>query len=111
MTCIAAPPTSIARVARVTKQYRLGGEITVHALRGVDLEFGHGDFVAIMGSSGSGKSTLLNILGCLDRPTTGEYYLGGRDVSRLDDNRLSQIRGRYLGFIFQSYNLIQQLTV
>jgi len=64
-----------------------------------------------MGSSGSGKSTLMNVLGCLDRPTSGQYFLGGRDVSRLDDDELSEVRSRYLGFIFQSYNLIQQYTV
>ena len=94
----------------MTKVYRLGGQ-DVKALAGVSLEFKQGDFVAIMGSSGSGKSTLLNLLGCLDRPTTGHYLLGGRDVATLSDEDLSRVRGRYLGFVFQSYNLIQQLSV
>jgi putative ABC transport system ATP-binding protein len=85
--------------------------VTVHALRGVSVEFYPGEYVAIMGASGSGKSTMLNLLGCLDRPTSGEYYLGGRDIAGLNDDELSEIRSRYLGFIFQSYNLIQQYTV
>jgi putative ABC transport system ATP-binding protein len=85
--------------------------VTVHALRGVSVEFYPGEYIAIMGASGSGKSTMLNLLGCLDRPTSGEYLLGGRDVAGLDDDELSEIRSRYLGFIFQSYNLIQQYTV
>jgi putative ABC transport system ATP-binding protein len=85
--------------------------VTVHALRGVSVEFYPGEYVAIMGASGSGKSTMLNLLGCLDRPTSGEYFLGGRDVSGLNDDELSEIRSRYLGFIFQSYNLVQQYTV
>ena len=85
--------------------------MTVHALRGVSVDFYPGEYVAIMGQSGSGKSTMLNLLGCLDRPTSGEYLLGGRDVAGLDDDELSEIRSRYLGFIFQSYNLIQQYTV
>ncbi|OJW24755.1 MAG: ABC transporter [Planctomycetales bacterium 71-10] len=85
--------------------------VTVHALRGVSVDFHPGEYVAIMGASGSGKSTMLNLLGCLDRPSSGQYFLGDRDVSRLDDDELSEVRSRYLGFIFQSYNLIQQYTV
>jgi putative ABC transport system ATP-binding protein len=97
-------------VRDVTKVYRLGGQ-DVKALAGVSLEFKQGDFVAIMGTSGSGKSTLLNLLGCLDRPTSGQYLLGGHDVATLTDEDVSRVRGRYLGFVFQSYNLIQQLSV
>jgi putative ABC transport system ATP-binding protein len=102
---------SAARVVDLRKDYVLGGGVVVHALRGVSLDFPQGDYVAIMGSSGSGKSTLLNLLGCLDRATSGQYILGGQDVSQLDDDELSEIRSRYLGFVFQSYNLIPQLTV
>jgi putative ABC transport system ATP-binding protein len=94
----------------IEKTYNLG-PVTVRALRGVDLTVERGSYIAIMGPSGSGKSTLLNILGCLDPPTAGTYALNGQDVSRLDDDDVSAIRGRYLGFIFQSYNLIAQLTV
>ena len=100
-----------AQVINIRKEYPLGGNNMVRALRGVSLDFPEGDFVAIMGQSGSGKSTLLNLLGCLDRPTSGQYILGGTDVSRLSDFELSRVRGRLLGFIFQSYNLIPQLTV
>ena len=100
----------VARLEAVRKVYDLG-EVKVEALRGVDLDFEEGDFCAIMGSSGSGKSTLLNILGCLDRPSSGAYFLGDQNVADLDDDALSEIRGQRLGFIFQSYNLIQQLTV
>jgi putative ABC transport system ATP-binding protein len=85
--------------------------VVVRALRGVSLEFPEGDFAAVMGASGSGKSTLLNLLGCLDRPSSGKYLLGGKDVSQLNDTELSHVRSRYLGFIFQSYNLIPQLNV
>jgi len=83
----------------------------VRALDGLSLAIPEGEFLAIMGPSGSGKSTLLNILGCLDRPTAGAYYLGGEDVSKLGDSALSMRRCRFLGFVFQSYNLIPQLTV
>jgi putative ABC transport system ATP-binding protein len=100
----------IARLDNVHKTYQMGA-ITVRALSGVSLDFYAGDYVSIMGPSGCGKSTLMNVLGCLDQPTSGRYLLGGEDVSQLDDNELSTIRGARLGFIFQSYNLIQQLTV
>ena len=94
----------------LTKDYVLKGE-TVHALRGVSLEVPEGDYVAIMGPSGSGKSTLLNLLGCLDQPTSGSYILGGDDVARMTDGELSRVRASRIGFVFQSYNLIPQLTV
>jgi putative ABC transport system ATP-binding protein len=99
-----------ARIQDLCKEYRLKGE-TVHALRGVSFDVPEGDYVAIMGPSGSGKSTLLNLLGCLDKPTSGSFYLGDDDVARLDDDSLSEIRASRIGFIFQSYNLIAQLTV
>jgi putative ABC transport system ATP-binding protein len=100
----------IASVEDVTKVYQMGA-IEVEALRGVDLTFRKSEYICIMGPSGCGKSTLMNVLGCLDQPTAGKYFLGGDDVSTLEDNELSTIRGARLGFIFQSYNLIQQLTV
>ena len=99
-----------ADIRQVTKEYHLDGE-TVRALRGVSMQVPEGDYVAIMGASGSGKSTLLNLLGCLDRPTAGTIFLGDDDVSRLSDDALSEIRASRIGFIFQSYNLIPQLTV
>jgi putative ABC transport system ATP-binding protein len=99
-----------ARVQDLTKAYVLGGE-TVHALAGVSIDIPLGDYVAIMGPSGSGKSTLLNMLGCLDRPTSGQFFLGEDDVAQMDDDELSEIRATRIGFVFQSYNLIQQLTV
>jgi putative ABC transport system ATP-binding protein len=100
----------IARVTDLVKNYYLES-VVVRALRGVTITFEEGDFVALMGPSGSGKSTLLNLLGCLDRPTEGQYYLGDEDVSEMDDNQLSEVRSRYIGFIFQSYNLLAQYTV
>ena len=100
----------IIRLERLKKTYDLG-EIQVHALRDVSLDIETGSYVAIMGPSGSGKSTMLNVLGCLDRPTSGRYYLGGEDVSIMEDDQLSAVRGKHLGFIFQSYNLIDQLSV
>jgi putative ABC transport system ATP-binding protein len=99
-----------ARIENVTKDYVLKGG-TVHALRGVSFDVPEGDYIAIMGPSGSGKSTLLNLLGCLDRITSGRYLLGGEDVGQLDDDQLSGIRAMHLGFVFQAYNLIPQLTV
>ncbi len=99
-----------AQLINLQKHYHLG-EHTVKALRGVSVDFPEGDYVAIMGSSGSGKSTMLNVLGALDKPTSGHYILAGDDVSMMNDDRLSDIRNRRIGFIFQSYNLIAQYTV
>lgn len=100
----------IAQTVDLRKTYQMG-TVTVEALRGLSLDFHRGEYAAIMGPSGCGKSTLLNLLGCLDRPTSGHYYLGGDDVSKLDDDALSTIRGARIGFIFQSYNLIRELSV
>lgn len=99
-----------ASLEDVHKVYRIGGQ-EVRALAGVTIDFRRGEFWAILGASGSGKSTLLNLLGCLDRPSQGRYCLAGHDVSTMDDDRLSDIRLRHLGFIFQSFNLITQSTV
>jgi putative ABC transport system ATP-binding protein len=104
------PPPVIAKFDDVRKTYHMG-LVTVEVLRGVSLEFLAGEYVSIMGPSGCGKSTMLNLLGCLDRPTSGHYVLDGKDISQLPDDELSAVRGRKLGFIFQSYNLIQQLSV
>jgi len=102
----------MARLERLVKIYgKPGSGVEVPAVRGISLRFLEGEYVAICGHSGSGKSTLLNLLGCLDRPTAGRYILGGSDVSQLDDNALSDIRSQRLGFVFQSFNLIPQLTV
>ncbi len=95
---------------RIRKIYQMGDQ-EVKALNGVSVSFEKGSFWAIMGPSGSGKSTMMNILGCLDRPSSGEYYLEHRNISSLDDDNLSDIRLKYIGFIFQSFNLIPQLTV
>jgi len=100
----------IVELENIYKIYTMG-DTEVRALDGVSLSFEQGEYAAIMGPSGSGKSTLLNVLGCLDRPTTGRYFLGGQDVSKMNDDELSAIRSRRLGFIFQSYNLIPQLSV
>ena len=101
---------AIAELRDVKKIYKMGNN-EVHALRGVTLSFEKGEFWAIMGPSGSGKSTLLNVLGCLDRPTSGDYFLGDVNVAKMNDRDLSAFRGRTLGFVFQSFNLIPELTV
>jgi putative ABC transport system ATP-binding protein len=107
---ITQPMNAVARVVDLVKNYYME-EVVVPALRGVSLDFEEGDFIALMGPSGSGKSTLLNLLGCLDRCTSGNYFLGDEDVSEMDDDQLSEVRSRYIGFIFQSYNLLPQYTV
>ena len=101
---------SIVAIENLSKVYKLGS-VELFALRKLNLNIEQGQYIAIMGPSGSGKSTLLNLLGCLDTPTAGTYELGGEDVSKLDDDQLSTIRGLRIGFIFQSYNLIAQLNV
>ena len=101
---------SLARLIDLGKTYRMGADVVVEALRGINLSIDEGQYLAVMGASGSGKSTLLNLMGCLDRPTSGRYVLGGQDVSDLSDAELSEVRGRRIGFIFQSFNLIPQLT-
>jgi putative ABC transport system ATP-binding protein len=102
--------TWAARLVEIQKHYVLKSE-TVRALRGVTFDIPAGDYVAIMGPSGSGKSTLLNLLGCLDKPTGGQFFLGEDDVAQMSDDQLSYVRASRIGFVFQSYNLIQQYTV
>jgi len=103
---------TVASIQQLSKIYRKPGtDVEVYALRSIDVDFEEGEFTAIMGASGSGKSTLMNVIGCLDQPTSGRYILGGDDISLMDDDALSEIRSRRIGFVFQNFNLIQQLTV
>lgn len=101
---------TIIQITGVKKIYDLG-KARVHALDGVDLKIYANDYVAIMGPSGSGKSTLMNMLGCLDTPSQGQYYFGGEDVAKMDDNALADIRNRRIGFVFQSFNLLPRATI
>lgn len=103
-------PVAVLEQVRKT-YYKPDGSIMVEALRGIDVQICRGDYLAIMGSSGSGKSTLMNILGCLDKPSEGRFLLSGQDVQSMDDESLSQFRGRTVGFVFQAFNLIPQLTI
>jgi putative ABC transport system ATP-binding protein len=102
-------PTTVVSVVGVTKEYRLG-RVVVPALKGVSIDVEPGEFVALCGPSGSGKTTLLNLMGCLDRPSAGRVFLGGRDVQTLSDAQLSDLRSRLIGFIFQTFNLVPVLT-
>lgn len=112
---VSAPPEEVERgetviqVRDIHKTYQLG-ETQVHALRGINLEIRRGEFVAIMGASGSGKSTFMNILGCLDKPSSGQYFLEGTDVSSLEKRQLAGIRNRKIGFVFQGFNLLARTT-
>jgi len=100
---------TIIEISNLRKDYHIG-EVTVHALRGVDMKIKEGEFVAIMGVSGSGKSTMLNILGCLDKPSGGDYFLDGVDVKTMDKDETARLRNKKLGFVFQAYNLLARTT-
>lgn len=102
-------PEEVIRLSAITRHYKVGTEV-VKALRGIDLEIKRNEYVALMGPSGSGKSTLMNLIGCLDTPTSGSYWLNGKDVSGLNDNELAEIRNKEIGFIFQTFNLLPRST-
>jgi putative ABC transport system ATP-binding protein len=106
---IKPPDNAVILTRELKKDYELGAE-TVHALRGVDIQINKNELVAIMGPSGSGKSTLLNLIGCLDTPSFGQYWLSGEEVSKLDDNDLARIRNSEIGFVFQTFNLLSRTT-
>jgi putative ABC transport system ATP-binding protein len=99
----------VIRIRDLTRDYVMGAE-TVRALRGVSVDITRNEYVAIMGPSGSGKSTLMNLIGCLDTPSSGEYWLNGQEVSRLSDNRLASVRNKEIGFVFQTFNLLARAT-
>lgn len=100
---------SIIEIKGITRDFPLGNEI-VYVLKGIDLQINKGEYVALMGPSGSGKSTLMNILGCLDTPTSGSYVLNGKDVSKMEDDELAEIRNKEIGFVFQTFNLLPRTT-
>lgn len=102
---------SLLDLRDIYKDYVLGGELVQKVLKGIDLEVNDGEFVSIMGPSGSGKSTFMNILGCLDQPTSGDYFLNGENVAKLDMNKLAEIRRNQIGFVFQGFNLLQRRTI
>jgi putative ABC transport system ATP-binding protein len=104
-----SPNGHLIEIRKLVKTYKVGTE-SVLALRGVDLAIGHNEYVAIMGPSGSGKSTLMNLIGCLDTPTSGDYYLAGENAAGLTDNQLADIRNRRIGFVFQTFNLLPRAT-
>jgi len=101
--------SNIIKIRNIIRDFKLGQE-TVHVLKGIDLDIERGEYVAIMGPSGSGKSTLMNILGCLDTPTAGQYILNGKDVSKMSDDELADIRNTEIGFVFQTFNLLPRTT-
>jgi putative ABC transport system ATP-binding protein len=103
------PKIPVVRIEKVVKTYKMG-DVEVRALRGVSMDIFQGEFVAVMGTSGSGKSTLMNLLGCLDKPTSGSYALDGHDVSRLSRDQLAKVRGEMIGFVFQGFNLLPRTT-
>ncbi len=109
MSTAAAGPDEVIRIEQLRKDYVLGAEV-VQALRGVDLVVQRNEYIAIMGPSGSGKSTLMNLIGCLDTPSAGEYWLNGQAVSQLTDDELAHIRNREIGFVFQTFNLLPRAT-
>ena len=100
---------AILQLRGITRDFKLGSQV-VHVLKGIDLNIGKNEYVALMGPSGSGKSTLMNLLGCLDTPTSGNYELNGTDVSSLNDNALAEIRNAKIGFVFQTFNLLPRYT-
>lgn len=100
---------NVIEIRDIVRDFQLGQE-TVHVLKGIDLDIERGDYVAIMGPSGSGKSTLMNLLGCLDTPTSGSYNLNGKDVSKMSDEELADIRNKEIGFVFQTFNLLPRTT-